>query len=228
MALKTITKHYANPCDKLDCICEGADVALFLAGDVLTTAGKAYVAGIVSSVTALSTGGIDVVIAYDDAPLPVDFEVSFTVGSTEGTVYDPDCLTPGSWLWKTEKLFGAGQNPAIINRAHPVYLNDEHVADNTFDLARIPFGEGMRLTAVKLTCARYDANTTLTATLKVGSTVIASYTGTLARIRAMEIAVNDLLEDEKPTLYVTDVESVIYSDGALGLVLELIGILVPQ
>ena len=228
MALHIITKHYASPCSKPDCICVDADVVFFIRGNTLATDGKPYILGMVTSVTALTTGGVDVVISYDDGSLPVDFEMTLDDGVDQGTVCDPDCFNEGSWLWKVNKLIGAGQNPAIINRAHPVYLNTQHVVNNTFDLARIPFDQGLRLTALKITCARYDVNTTLTATLKVGSTVIGSYTGNLAHMRGLTIAATDLAPDAKPTLYISDVASTIYDDGALGLVLEMIGILVPD
>lgn len=228
MALHTVTKHYASPCDKPDCICEDAEVAFFFRGDTLTTDGKAFVVGTVSTVTELSTGGVDVVIAYSDTTLPAEFELVLDEGLTLGTVCDPDCYSDCSWVKKVEKMIGAGQNPAIISRPHVVYMNDEHVVNNVFDLPRIPFDEGMRLTAVKITCARYDANTTLVATLKVGSTTIAAFTGSLAQMRGLAIAVNDLTADQKPTLHLSSVSSTIYEDGALGLVLELIGVLIPD
>jgi hypothetical protein len=228
MALQIITKHYANPCDKPDCICEDAEVALFFRGETLTTDGKAFFVGTISTVTALTTGGVDVVIAYDDATLPAEFTVILDDGLDLGTVCDPDCYSEGSWVWKTSKMIGAGQNPAIISRPHVIYLNTQHVANNVFDLPRIPFSQGMRLTSVKITCNRYDANTTLVAKLKLGSTVIAQFTGSLAQMRAMTISVTDLVADVKPTLHIESVASTIYDDSSLGLVLELIGILIPE
>lgn len=223
MALQTVTKTYANVCSKPDCIQEGATVAFFFRDDALGPGNLPYIEGQVTSVVENAAGAIDVIFSYNDTYMPDGVELTLDLPGNPGTVCDPDCFTEGSWLWKVAKFQERSLNPSIISRPQAVYAPDEHVVNNTFHLARIPFVDGLRLQAIKLTCDRYDANTTITATLKIGLTSIATFTGTLASIRGMTLLATDLAYDQLPVLQLTSVSSVIYADGALGLVVEMIG-----
>ena len=225
MATQTVTKHYANICAKPDCIVEGAAVIFFFRNDALSPGNLPYIEGLVTLVVETATGAIDATFSYDDADLPDGVDMILDDPDTVGTVCDPDCFGEGSWLWKVQKLTDRDVNPSIINRSQTIYAPDEHVVNNTFNLARIPYTGGLRLSAIRLTCDRYDTNTTIAATIKVGATSIATFTGTLASIRGMTLLVTDLTLDQKPVLELTSVSSVIYADGALGLVVEMIGAL---
>jgi hypothetical protein len=227
MALRQSTKTYLDACDVPTCMCADAEVVFFLKDDLLTLSGKAYVDGTVVSVTELSTGAVQVVIQYDDADLPdVDgekLEVIFPGVVAEGTVCDPDCAGECSWVKKVFSVLSSIGQGGIINRPYLIYPFSENVIDGQFELPRIPFPTGYRLTSVRLTCRTYDINTTTTVELRIGSTVYAQFIGDLREQRAMNILIPVLPYDQMPELHLNGTVSSIYLLAAKGLVLEMIG-----
>jgi hypothetical protein len=117
--------------------------------------------------------------------------------------------------------------PGLIARSFTIYEDAEWVEDGTFDLKRIPLDPGYRVTSAKLTCNRYDNDTDVTVRLKVGSTIHAEFIGDLGSIATMNIIDRDLDLDVLPRLEISGTTNAVYLDGAKGLVLELMGIIVP-
>lgn len=230
MAIKTAVKHYADQCDMPSCICVDGPVVVFLRGDLLTTDGKPYFPGTVTLIDILTTGGVDVTIQYDDSTLPIvegePMEVIFPV-SDDATVCDPDCAAECDWFTKVRRMLDAEGTGGLLNRWYILYESNEDVANGTFEIPRIPFEPGFRITDLRITCFVYDLNTTGTFTLKVGATNIAQFVGNLAQQRQMTILVTDLLNDELPELHITGLTNGVYGLAAAGLVLEFIGIIVP-
>ena len=221
--MQTIVFHYTSPCVIPDCMCVGADVALMLKGTSLTEDGKPYVRGTITIIEQTGTNAYDVTIEYDESTLG-ELVPSFGV---EGTCCDPVCITECSWLWSVMRLLESATGASMVNRHYTLYDSSQWVADGVFDVPRIPFATGYRLSAVHLTCFRYDENTIITAELRVGSTLIASYTGPLDAQAVLEIDVTDIAYDEMPVLTISGTDSSVYEEAALGLVLELIGIIIP-
>lgn len=223
-----VTKHYEALCDMPRCICPAMPVAMFLKNGLLTTDAKPYIEGVVISVTEDGSGGIDVVISYDDTTMPTEEETLVVVSfGDEGTACDPDCLDECSWLSKVLSLQATGSS-RIINRFYQLFGPDEDVTTGVFDIARIPFPTGFRLTDVRLTCYTYDINTTLDVTLQVGADLKAHATGqALGAQVALTIDAALLPYDGKPVLTIPGLTNGVYGMAAKGLVLELIGIIEP-
>ena len=230
MAIKTAVKHYANQCDMPSCICVDGPVVMFLKNDRLTTDGKPYFPGTVTTITLLTTGGVDVTVQYNDATLPlvlgVPIEVIFPLAE-DATVCDPDCADECDWFAKIRRMLDAEGTGGLLNRWYIAFTSAQDVANGVFEIPRIPFEPGFRLTDVRLTCFNYDINTTGTFEVKVGATVIAEFVGNLAQQRQMTILVPDLLNDEMPELHCSGVANGVYGLAAAGLVVEFIGIIIP-
>lgn len=220
---QTIIFHYSSVCEIPACMCVDAEVALMLRGTALTEDGKAYIAGTITAIDETATNAYDITIEYDDATLGE----LVPVFGVDGNVCDPICITECSWLWAVIRVSETVNNPPLINRHYTLYNSAQWVEDGTFDVPRIPFATGYRLSAVHLTCTTYDENTEIVAELRVGSTLIASYTGNLAAQVEMTIAVTDLDYDELPVLTISGTTNAIYEEAAKGLVLELLGIIIP-
>lgn len=231
MATVAKVKHYASLCDMPQCMCVGCPVKVFLKDDQLTTDGLPYFEGIVTAILELSSGGIDVTIQYQDTTLPVvdgdPLVVEFSSTSAAGNVCDPDCAGDCDWITKVIRLVQSALPGGLINRHYQLFASGDCVANGSFDIPRIPFVPGYRLTDVRLACFTYDINTTATFQLKKGATVIAEFIGSLAQQRQMTILVPDLLNDELPELHITGLANAVYGLCAEGLVLELIGIKTP-
>jgi hypothetical protein len=230
MALQNVVKHYADECDMPSCICVDGAVVIFLLDDELTTDGKPYFPGTVTEIEILTTGGVDITIQYDDATLPlVEGEPMAVIfpPAEDATVCDPDCAEDCDWFTKVRRMMDAEGNGGLLSRWYIAYTSEEDVANGVFQIPRIPFDPGFRLTDVRITCFTYDINTTGTFTLKVGATNIAQFVGNLAQQRQMTILVTDLLNDELPELHITGVTNGVYGLAAAGLVLELLGIIIP-
>lgn len=229
--LQQVVKHYLALCDMPQCMCVDCSVFIFLKAPTLTTDGLPYFMGTVREIEELSSGGVDVTIEYDDATLPLvegdPMEVTFPSVSVEGSVCDPDCAGPCDWLTKVQRMMESALPGGLINRHYQVYDPDESAANGVFDLPRIPFVPGYRLTDVRVTCFTYDINTTCTIQLKVGSTVKAQFTGNLAQQRQLTILSTDLANDALPQLHITSLVNGVYGLDAQGLVIELIGIIQP-
>ena len=231
MALQQSTITYDEVCLMPACICEDAEVVFFLQDDLLTTAGLPYVVGTVVSVTQLSTGAIEVVIQYDDATLPIvdgdKLEVIFPGASVVGTVCAPDCSGICDWMGKVLALIANTDLQSTYLLERQIYTPANWVADGTFVTPRMTLSPGMRLAAVKITCDTYDSGTTLTLNLKVGSTVVAQYIGNLSAQKSATILVNDILNDQKPTVEITGTAYTNYATAAKGLIVTLIGVVSP-
>lgn len=214
------------------CMCVDCDILIFLRNGALTSDGKPYIVGHVTQVLQLSSGGIQVTFTYDDATLPteeideedVPIEISF---GEDGTACDPDCFTDCSWASKVLSLLENATIAGLQNRHYILYQDDEPVADGSFNLPRIPFTPGFRLTSVRITCFTYNANTEGTFNLKVGATTIASFEGTLEEQRVLVLVpgLELIAYDAMPVLECVDVAQTVYEAFALGLVIELIGVL---
>lgn len=230
MAIKTAVKHYEAQCDMPSCICVDGPVVMFLKDDRLTTDGKPYLPGTVTVINILTTGGVDVTVQYDDTTLPlVDGDpilIVFPV-SEDATACDPDCSDECDWFTKVRRMLDAEGTGGLLNRWYIAYLSNQDVANGSFDIPRIPFEPGFRLTDLRLTCSTYDINTTGTFRIKVGATTVAEFIGNLAQQRQMTILVPDLLNDEMPELHITGVANGVYGLAAAGLVVEFIGIIIP-
>lgn len=224
-----VTKHYADPCDKPRCLCDTTDVYLFLRDGRETTEAtpKPYLNGTITECVDLGVGGIDVRISVDDTIMPLDDEDApivplFDDGSDDGTLCDPLCAEECDWMSLVLRMIEwAGR--AIVNRHYQLYNPDEPVENGVFLVPRIPFDPSYHLVDVRITCYVYDVNTTGTFQVKVGSTVIAQFTGNLANQRQLSILVPDLLNDELPELHITGLTNGVYGLSAKGLVLEFIG-----
>ena len=231
MALQQSTITYAELCDMPACICEDAEVVFFLKGGLLTTDGLPYVAGTVVSVTQLSTGAVEVVIQYDDSTLPEvegePLEVIFPGAAVEGTVCAPDCAGECDWMGKVLAVQEAADPNTLFHLERQIYAPANYVADGTFVTPRMALSPGLRLSAVKLTCDTYDAGTTLTLNVKVGSTIIAQYVGNLSAQKSATILVTDILNDQKPVVEFTGTAYVNYATAAKGLFVTLLGVLAP-
>lgn len=230
MATQIVTKHYADACDMPNCMCEGCDVFLFLRGELLTTDGLPYLMGVVQTITDAASGGIDVVIAFDDTTKPVTdpvFEGSFDPDA-DPTLCDPDCAEECDWLTKVKRMLDSALPGGLFLLQYVLFDIDVPVANGIFPLPRISNSPGFRLTDVRLTCHEYDINTELTAQLKVGATVKAQYNaGNLAQQRQMTIVSADCLNDVLPELHITGLTNTAYGLSAKGLVLHLYGIKKP-
>jgi hypothetical protein len=231
MALQQSTITYSEVCLMPACICEDADVVFFLQGGLLTTAGLPYLAGTVVLVTQLSTGAVEVVIQYDDATLPeVDGEtlqVIFPGAAVTGTVCAPDCAGDCDWMGKVLAVQEAADPQTQYLLERQIYAPANWVANGTFVTPRMTLSPGMRLSAVKITCDTYDSGTTLTINLKVGATVVAQYVGNLSAQKSATILVNDILNDQKPTVEITGTAYVNYATAAKGLIVTLLGVTTP-
>lgn len=225
-----VTKHYADACDMPACMCVGCDVYLFLRGVLLTTDGLPYLMGEVVSITDAVSGGVDVVISYDDTTVPVtdpEFEGSFDPDA-DPTLCDPDCAEECDWVTKVKRMMDSALPGGLFLLQYTIYDIDADVANGIFPVPRIPFPAGFRLTDARLTCYEYDINTELTVQLKVGATVKAQYvTGNLAQQRQMTIVSADCLNDALPELHITGLVNTAYGLAAKGLVLHLFGIKTP-
>ena len=230
MATRTATYHLEDPCDLPSCIAEDAEVVFFLMDGESTTDGKPYLPATVTEVQELSTGGIDVTVSYSDNTLPVDLR------GVDGIVFPdqanptacfPDCYGDCDWVMKLIRVAESAVTTSTLTRTYTIYEDAEWVEDGTFALKRIPFDPGFRITAAKLTCNRYDANTDVVVRLKVGSTVHCEYIGDLTSIATMSIIDRDLDLDVLPSLQISGTTNAVYLDGAKGLVLDLIGVQVP-
>lgn len=229
--LQTAEKHYLALCDMPQCMCVGCTVFIFFKDPDLSTDGLPYIMGTVTAIEELTSGGVDVTIQYDDATLPVtdpEFEVIFPGVAEEGTVCDPDCGGVCDWVTKVKRMIESALPGGLINRHYQLYTSEEDVANGVFLLPRIPFVPGYRLTDVRITCFTYDLNTSATFELKVGASVKANFTGTLAQQRQLAILDSDLDNDELPELHITGLTNNVYGLAAAGLVIELIGIIVPS
>lgn len=220
---------YDEVCNMPECMCANCPIFIFLRNGALTSDGKPYIIGTITLINQLSTGGIEITFTYDDATLPVvgedPIEITFGV---DGTACDPDCGSDCSWLVKMLAVLDTAAISGLQNRHYILFPEGEPVEDGTFQLPRIPFSPGgLRLTTVRITCFDYNANTQGTFNLKVGATIIASFTGTLAeqRVLALVPGLETIAYDAKPVLECIDVEQVVYEAFALGLVVELIGVL---
>ena len=231
MALQQSTITYSELCLMPACICENADVVFFLQGGLLTTAGLPYVAGTVVSVTQLSTGAVEVVIQYDDATLPtVDgekLEVVFPGAAVTGSVCAPDCSGECDWMGKVLAVQAAADPRTEYLLERQIYAPANWVANGTFVTPRMALSPGLRLSAIKLTCDTYDSGTTIEFDLKVGSTVIAQYIGNLSAQKSATILVNDILNDQKPVVEITDTAYTNYATAAKGLIVTLLGVKTP-
>lgn len=227
MALKQSTKTYLSTCEVPTCMCAGEDVFIFLKDDLLTLDGKPYIDGEVISVTELSTGAVNVVIQYDDTNLPEvegeKLEIVFPGVVTEGTVCNPDCAGECSWIWKAKLLGEDGQT--LFHLERQIYGGSNWVADGNFKTPRIALTPGLKLTAVKITCMEYDAGTTLTLNVMVGSTIHAQYVGNLSAQKTATILVADLPNDVLPEVVITGTAYSNYATAAKGLIVTFIGIL---
>lgn len=230
MSLQTVVKHYADECDMPACICVNGPVVIFLMGELLTTDGHPYFPGTVTVIDILTTGGVDVTIQYDDSTLPIvdaaPLEVIFPPAA-EATVCDPDCNDDCDWFNKVRRMLDAEGTGGLLSRWYILYESTADVANGVFEIPRIPFEPGFRITDLRITCFNYDINTTGTFTLKVGATNIAQYVGNLAQQRQLTILVQDLLNDELPELHITGLTNGVYGLAAAGLVLEFKGIIIP-
>lgn len=226
MATRTSTYHVEDLCDLPSCIQEDAQVLIFLMDGDLTTDGKAYFNATVVEVDQLSTGGVDVTVSYEDSTLPNDLqgEDGLTIGED---VCTPDCAGDCDWAGKMINTIESSATSNLITRSMVIYEDAEWVEDGTFDLKRIPLDPGYRITSAKLTCNRYDNDTDVTVRLKVGGTIHAEYIGDLGSIATMSIIDSDLDLDVLPRLEISGTTNAVYLDGAKGLVLELMGLIVP-
>jgi hypothetical protein len=233
MASQNVTKHYNSACDMPNCICPNASVFLWMQRQLLTTNGFPYFMGTVTTVTEVPSGGFDVVINYDDALLPNDPSTGqklvpdFPSSASAGTVCDPDCNTDCSWVTRMLQVLHAGSSGGVISRSYLVFGQNQDVANGAFDIPRIPFLTGYRLTDVRITCFGYDTNTSAAFLLKVGAVVYASYTGNLSGQKQLAIAHPVIAYDEMPLLQISGLVNGVYGQSAKGLVLELIGIINP-
>ncbi len=226
MASRTVVKHFIEACDLPSCLTNGSTATVFFKDGRLTTDVKPFIDGTITAITQTSSGGYDVSFTYNDATMP--FVIMFPTGSAAGNSCDPDCLTECSWVWKMRKSIPQSLIPLnLLVRAYQLYSFDAWVANGTFDLPRIPFDEGFRMTEVKLTCFTYDPSTTATIELKVDGVTIASFSGSLLHCRGMNIAIRDIAHDKMPMVVITNVTSAVYDDAALGLVIEIVGTLIP-
>jgi hypothetical protein len=221
----SVTKHYEDLCDMPQCICALAIVAMFLKNDLLTTDGKPYITGEVQSVTETGSGGVDVVIEYDDATMPLDgpygdpIEVSF---GDEGTACNPDCLMECEWLAKAILLVGA--STSLINRSYKILEPGAPVVDGAFDIPRIPFASGLLVAGCSLSCFEYDIDTEADFVVSVGAQVVAIGSGNLASQLQLALVSPLIAFDAKPVLTITNLVNNGYSAVAEGLVLEFTGI----
>lgn len=229
----TATKHYEALCDMPSCICVDCEVYLFINRtlDLLTTDGKPYIIGTVISITEVPSGGLDVVISYDDSTLPENpatgetLVVTFPTGAQDGTVCDPACKTGCDWV--TLMLSIVGNAVGVINKEYLIYAFNQHVVDGASYLPRICFPNGFLLTDVRISCTTYDINTTADFTLKIGSTTIASYSGNLSAQKQFTLLQPLMGYDELPDFRIDNLTNGVYGDFAEGLVLELIGVIAP-
>lgn len=225
MATQALTYTFASLCDKPACMCEGSTVWMFLRGTTLMTDGKPAVEGQVASIVQNEDGSVAVEITYNDSTLPEGFTVIAPTTDDDGTVCPPDCISECSWLWKAKKLVSSGSETSILNRTYQLAESDEHIADGTWDLPRIPFDRGLRLSDVKLTCSRYDEHTSATITVKLNEAIVASYSGILGAAQSLHIFIQDLDLDDQLQVIISNTAADVYEDGALGPVIELVGVL---
>lgn len=213
-------------------MCQGCPIFLFLRDDLLTSEGKPYIIGTITLIEQLSTGAVEVTFTYDDSTLPTEGEgedeapIEITFGE-DGTVCDPDCGVECSWMAKVLSLINSATVSGLQNRHYILYAENQNVENGVFSIPRIPFPTGLQLTSVKLSCFTYNENTQGNFQIKVDGVGIAAFSGTLAEQRAMTVAPGlEIIDyDKMPILECTDVEQVVYGEFALGLVLELIGVI---
>ncbi len=228
MATKNVIKHYTTDCDLPRCMCVDQPVRVFFKDGVITTDAKPYIDGTVTALTQRSDSGWDLTFTYSDTTAPTGFTMVFPTASAPGNVCDPDCFGECDWLWKVQQMIDAAPlGVPLMDRAYQIYLPDQWVENGVFDLPRIPFDEGFRVSEIKLTCGRYDPNTTTTIVLTIDGTTYASFSGSLNHARGMNIAHTDMLHDKQPVLTITGTTSAVYADAALGLVIEIVGMLIP-
>ena len=232
MALQTAEITYTDTCSKPLCLCVDTPVFLFLQDGELTTDNRPFLLGVVTSVVEQSDLSVVVTISYDDSTQPGGGWVfSFPVGGSGGTVCAPDCIGPCDWMTKVLALTGLDRDPLIQN---PIVFQYEIanwkdlIANGTFTLARMGVPEGFRLRSVTLTCDRYDLDTSFNFTLNVeGVPNVPLTTITASQAQILIPDITDIQWDDEIEVVIADVAWLFPDTAARGLIVNLIGDLIP-
>lgn len=232
MAFATASITYPSTCDKPLCLCVGVNVFMFLMDGTLTTDGKPFLLGEVTAVTEQSDLSVIVQITYQDSNIPTGGWVfSFPVGGSGGTVCAPDCLGPCDWMTKVTTLTGFGREPLVLNPIVFQYTLSEPdalIVNGTYTLPRMGLPEGFRLREVTLTGQQYDDNTSFNFTLNVEGVGNVPITNITQR-HASNITptITDIQWDDSIEVVIADVAWLFEPTAALGLVVNLVGDLIP-
>lgn len=228
---ETATKHYDALCDMPNCMCVACEVYLFLTRGLVTTTSQPYIIGTVVSITEVPSGGVDVVISYDNSILPDDPDtgetvvITFGTGASDGTACDPDCKSDCAWVDKVIALIGPNSSGGVISRDYQIFGETEEVADTAPQIPKIPFPTGFKVTGVWLTCYAYDPDTTGKFHLLVNTTLYATYEGNLSGVKALTILHDTIPQDAEIVLQITNVVNGVYGAAAKGLVIEFLGVI---
>jgi len=238
MAFRTVVKHYTNECDLDDCLTVSSAARVFLKGGRTTTDGNPFIDGTVSALNQRSDGGYDLSFTYSEVTAPVGYIMVFPTASAAGNACDPDCMSECSWMWKVQKLIDGIDQNALIKESYQIVPQNTHLSNSTTYIPREIFATGFNLTAVKLTCHKYDSGTTAVFTLRYRTTanalvadsslpVCASYTGNLSAQKGLTITVPVIPYDAELVLVISGTATTVYADSTLGLTLQTAGFIVP-